>query len=153
MVARCLTAVLVAALAVPPTTGCGIIGPSCMDDTGSVLNVSGQALPSGVNAYEVVSPKNSNLVMRLTWTEASATLGLRATIVNCGQHAGCIMDTMTPPFGPGGTSPVPQPWPAGLREMLVDGTRGKTYRVEVTGDPDRQASFALVVTYQITCES
>jgi hypothetical protein len=37
--------------------------------------------------------------------------------------------------------------------MLVDGWRGKTYRVEVTGDPSRDASFGLTVTYRITCES
>jgi hypothetical protein len=41
----------------------------------------------------------------------------------------------------------------GLREMLVDGWRGKTYRIDVTGDPSRNASFALAVTYRITCES
>jgi hypothetical protein len=37
--------------------------------------------------------------------------------------------------------------------MLVDGSRGKTYRIDVAGDPARDASFALAVTYRITCES
>jgi hypothetical protein len=37
--------------------------------------------------------------------------------------------------------------------MLVDGWKGKAYRVEVTGDPGRDVSFALAVTYQIRCES
>jgi hypothetical protein len=62
------------------------------------------------------------------------------------------MDALTPPFGPGGSSPTPQPWPTGVRELLVDGTRGKAYRVEVTGDANREASFALAVTYSIACE-
>ena len=39
------------------------------------------------------------------------------------------------------------------QEMVVDGGRGKTYRVEVTGDPERDANFTLNVTYRITCES
>jgi hypothetical protein len=117
-----------------------------------VLNANGQVVAGGVSTYEVVSPKHSNLVMRLTWTDLETTLGLRATIINCGEHGGCSMNTSTPTFGPGGSSPIPQPWPPGLREMLVDGTRGKTYRVEVTGDENRDASFALAVTYKITCE-
>lgn len=146
-------ACLAAALVLLPNVGCGIVGPSCTDETGGVLNANGQVTAGGVSAYEVVSPKHSNLVMRLTWTDLGTTLGLRATIINCGEHGGCVMDTMTPTFGPGGSSPTPQPWPPGLREMEVDGTRGKTYRVEVTGDANRDASFALAVSYKITCES
>ncbi len=88
-----------------------------------------------------------------TWTDLQATLGVSATITDCGGHTGCAMTTTTPPPGPGGPSPVPQPWPAGVREMLVDGWRGKTYRIDVTGDPTRDATFALTVTYRITCES
>jgi hypothetical protein len=82
----------------------------------------------------------------------SATLGLRATITDCGGHAGCGMLTAVPPPGPGGSSPVPQPWPPGLREMLVDGWQGKTYRVEVIGDPFSDRDFALAVSYRIACE-
>lgn len=48
--------------------------------------------------------------------------------------------------------PRAQPWPPGLREMLVDGWQGKTYHVEVTGDELRAAAFTLDVTYQISCE-
>ena len=36
--------------------------------------------------------------------------------------------------------------------MLVDGTRGKAWRIEVVGDPERDAAFSLNVTYQIACE-
>jgi hypothetical protein len=105
-----------------------------------------------VSAFVVASPKNSNLRMRLTWLDAQATLGVSATTTNCGVHTGCAMDTQRPSFGPGGSSPVPQPWPAGIREMLVDGSRGKTYRVDITGDAARAATFTLDVTYEIRCE-
>lgn len=148
------TALLVlAALPFLPILGCGIVGPSCRDESGTVLNASGQVRAGDVSAYDVVSPKHSNLMMRLTWTDPNATLGFRAIMTSCGEHVGCVMDTITPPFGPGGSSPTPQPWPSGVREMLVDGTRGKAYRIEVTGDADRDASFALSVTYSIACES
>ena len=120
---------------------CGVIGQSCNDESGSVLRAAGGVPTGGVTAYAVVSPKNSNLIVRLTWPDTSATLGMRATITACGEHTGCTHVTSTPTFGPGGPSPVPQPWPPGLREMLVDGSKGKTYRVEVTGDELRDASF------------
>ena len=130
-----------------------ILGPSCTDESGDVLRREGVARVSETSAYTVVSPKSSNLLIRLTWTDVQATLGVRATITDCGGHTGCAMATATPPPGPGGSSPVPQPWPAGVREMLVDGWRGKTYRIDITGDPTRDATFALTVTYRITCES
>ena len=134
------------------TAGCGVVGPSCNDETGAVLHAAGEVSAGGVTSYTVVSPKNSNLVMRLTWPDTTSTLGMRATITACGGHTGCSQTTITPPFGPGGSSPVPQPWPPGLREMLVDGWQGKTYRVEVTGDEVRAATFTLDVTYEISCE-
>jgi hypothetical protein len=135
------------------TGGCGLIGPSCTDESGAVLNVSGQVGNGRTATYTVTSPKSSNLLMRLTWPDTAETLGLRATITACGGHTGCQMNSVTPSFGPGGSSPVPQPWPPGLREMLVDGWKGKTYLIEVTSGGDREASFALAVTYQIRCES
>ncbi len=133
--------------------GCGVVGPSCRDETGGVFAINAQVPAGNVARYSVTSPKSSNLVMRLTWADTHAKLALQATITDCGGHAGCTMLTVTPPFGPGGSSPVPIEWPAGLREMVVDGGRGKTYRVEVTGDPERDANFTLNVTYRITCES
>ena len=125
-----MTAVMTVASA-----GCGIIGPTCTDETSAVLNVSGRVEESQIAAYSVISLKNSNLVMRLTWPDTAATLRLSATITACGSHAGCLMDTILPTFGPGGPSPTPQPWPPGLREMRVDGFEGK----DLSGrDRDRQ---------------
>jgi len=150
-VSRASLSIAFAAL-IPAIAGCGIVGPSCNDETASVFSVSGQVAPDGVASYSVTSPKNSNLVIRLTWPDTTTTLGLKATITDCGGHTGCSMITMTPTFGPGGSSPVPQPWPPGLREMRVDGWKGKSYRVDVTGDGARDASFTLDVSYRITCE-
>jgi hypothetical protein len=133
-------------------SGCGLAAPSCTDESGDVLSVAGQVAARGAATYTVVSPKHSNLHFRLTWPDAAATLALSATIIACGGHTGCQMITSTPAFGPGGSSPVPQPWPAGLREMSVDGTSGKTYRVEITSDAEQEAPFALQVTYRISCE-
>ena len=132
---------------------CGIIGPSCNDETGVIFNANEEVRAGNEKFYDVVSPKHSNLVMRLTWTDPNTELAMRATIINCGEHVGCVMDTASPASGPGGSSTVPQPWPKGLREMEVDGTRGKTWRVAVSGDAARDASFALAVSYKITCES
>ena len=131
----------------------GVLGPSCTDESGGVLSTEGVVRMDGMTTHTVVSPKSSNLLIRLTWTDMQATLGVSATITDCGGHTGCAMATTTPPPGPGGSSPVPQPWPAGVGEMLVDGWRGKTYRIDITGDPTRDATFALTVTYRITCVS
>ena len=148
-----LTPSVVLTCALTGHLGCGIIGPSCNDESGTVLTVNEEVHARAEKFYDVVSPKHSNLVMRLTWTDPTAELQVRATITNCGEHVGCSMDTIRPSFGPGGSSPVPQPWPNGVREMEVDGTRGKTWRIAVTGDSVRDASFTLAVSYKITCES
>ena len=42
------------------TAGCGIVGPSCMDESGAVLHAAGQVSAGGVTSYSVVSPKDSN---------------------------------------------------------------------------------------------
>ena len=131
----------------------GLLGPSCTDESGGVLRTEGVVQMDRTSTHTVVSPKSSNLLVRLTWSDMQATLGVSATITACGGHTGCAMATATPPPGPGGSSQVPQPWPPGVREMLVDGSRGKTYRIDITGDPTRDATFALTVTYRITCES
>ena len=146
--------VLVLALSFLASVGCGVLGPSCTDESGPVFSTEGLVAAGQTDTYSVVSPKASNLLIRLMWTDTAATLGLRATITDCGVHSGCQMGVpWTPSFGPGGASPTPQPWPPGLREMLVDGSPRKTYRVDVAGDPARDTSFALTVTYRITCES
>jgi hypothetical protein len=150
-VGRCLSR-HVAGLLLLFAASCGVVGPSCTDETGPVLSTSSRLDAGATAAYVVISPKHSNLVMRLTWSDAAATLGLRATITDCGGHVGCGMNTFEPAPGPGGPSPS-VPWPAGLREMVVDGWAGKTYRVEVVGDRARDGDFALAVTYKIACES
>ncbi len=148
-----LTPYVVVAWAVGGHLGCGVIGPSCNDESGVVLTANEEVRAGADRFYDIVSPKHSNLVIRLTWTDPNAELAVRATITNCGEHFGCAMDTARPSFGPGGSSPVPQPWPKGVREMEVDGTRGKTWRIAVTGDAVRDAGFTLAVSYRITCES
>jgi len=150
---RRLRFVPVVAVAVVTLTGagCHLVGPSCTSETADVLKTSGTIAPTGVSTFEVASPKHSNLVIRLTWPDTDAALTLRATIVDCGEHVGCLPVTLTPSFGPGGPSPTPQPWPPGLVEMTVDGTRGKRYRIDVSGSEG--AGFAMQVRYVITCES
>lgn len=147
------TFLFLAAAVLAAVDGCGLTAPSCRDETGPVFRGTSEVAPGAISSFSVTSPKSSNLVMRLTWPDTSATLGLSATITDCGGHAGCAPITVTPPFGPGGSSPVPQPWPAGFREMHVDGWQGKTWRVDVTGDPARTAAFTLDVAYVIQCES
>ena len=148
-----MSSLVVAVLVVAGSFGCGIIGPSCMDETGLLLNANADAAAGTETFFEVVSPKHSNLVMRLTWTDPGTELAMKATIIDCGGHVGCSKVTVGTPFGPGGSSPVPQPWPTGLREMEVDGWRGKTWRIAVTGDTARDATFTLAVSYKIACES
>ena len=148
-----LTPSIVVACALTGNLGCGIIGPSCNDESGTVLTSNEEVRAGAEKFYDVASPRHSNLVMRLTWTDPDTELLMRATITNCGEHVGCSMDTIGPSFGPGGSSPVPQPWPKGVREMEVDGTRGKTWRIAVTGDQVRHAEFTLAVNYKIACES
>jgi hypothetical protein len=147
----CRAAVAIAVLM--PAAGCGIVSPSCVDESAELLRAGRQVAAGDVATYDVTSPKHSNLVMRLTWPDAVSTLSFTATMLDCGEHVGCAMGTLAPPFGPGGSSPTPQPWPAGLRELTVDGTRGKRWRIDVAGDNARDAVFTLSVTYTIACES
>ena len=127
----------------------------CHDSTGPVVSVDGFVNAAQSVTSSVTSPRGSNLLFQLSWTDTDATLGLSATVTNCGEHAGCLMNTYTPStFRSGGTSgPTPQPWPPGLREMLLDGSRGKTYRIDIAGDPVRATTFSLRVSYRITCEN
>jgi hypothetical protein len=148
----CAAAVLVSVIT---TTACSpsILGPSCVDERAPVLTVTGSAVAQEARSYTVVSPKSSNLIIRLTWDQVAATLGLSATIIDCGGHTGCAKGTITPPFGPGGPSPTPLPWPPGVREMEVDGWKDKTYRIDIAGDPLHETNFTLSVVYDISCES
>lgn len=144
--------VLVCSITIFASCRGSILGPSCRDEQGPVLNIAGSVAARETVSYTVVSPKSSNLIMRLTWEPLDATLALSATIVECGGHTGCAKLTSTPPPGPSGPAPL-LPWPPGLREMLVDGWEGKTYRVEIGGDSQRDANLRLSVIYDISCES
>jgi hypothetical protein len=136
----------------PASPACNLVGPSCRDENGAVLDVTGQVAAGGMASYSVTSSRNSNLILRLTWPDTAATLAMRATITACGTHTGCSMISSVPSFGPGGSSPTPQPWPPGLREMQVDGSKGKSYHIEVAGDAARDATFTLTVRDSIVCE-
>src|SRR5688500_14903647 len=104
---------LLALVAAAASTGCKVVGPGCTNETGTVANISGQVNAGAVSGYSVTSPKSSNLVIRLTWTDLDSSLTMRTIITDCGGHIGCQMITSVPAFGPGGSSPVPQAWPAG----------------------------------------
>ena len=132
--------------------GCGVFGPSCIDEQGTILTTSG-SVANEVATTTVRSPKSSNLVIRLNWEPGDARLGLRATITDCGGHVGCTMLTSSPSASPGGPGPGPHFWPSGYVEMLVDGWAGKTYRIEIVGVPDREMTYHLQVRYRIDCES
>ena len=144
---------LLTAFVVMSQSGCDIIGPSCVDLDQVLMTSTAQVDAGAIRSFDVVSTQNSNLIMRLSWSEPSVALGMRATITSCGDHRGCVMDTLVPNFGPGGSSPTPQPWPAGTLEIQGDGTRGKAYRIDVIGDPARSAEFTLQVKYHSVCES
>jgi hypothetical protein len=119
--------------------GCtgGPLAPQCDRETGTVLE-AGATVGAGATAqYDVISPRHSNLIMVLTWPDPSATLALRATMTACGEHVGCQVGLVTSSMSAG---------PGSVR-LLVDGTRGKRYVVDVIGDATRDQSFTLRVTF------
>ena len=96
----------------------------------------------GIVSYEVTSPINSNLRIAVTWTNPSTELGLRATILACGAHAGCEIGLT---FAAYATQPM-------TKQLSVDGSRRKQYRIDVVGDSSRDLSFTIGVTYDTgTC--
>jgi hypothetical protein len=54
----------------------GVLGPSCTDESGGVLRTEGVLQMDGTSSHTVASPKSSNLLIRLTWTDIQATLGV-----------------------------------------------------------------------------
>lgn len=136
----CAAAAIAAILSIRCTGG--PLAPGCERETGTVFE-TGATIPSGGStSYEVASPRHSNLIMTLTWPDAAATLGLRATIIACGEHVGCQIGLTTPAVPAG----------SGSLRLLVDGTRGKRYAVDVVGDAAREQSFTLRVTFDTgTC--
>jgi hypothetical protein len=121
------------------TAGCsgGPLAPGCERETGTVFETTATVAAGGTARYDVASPRHSNLIMTLTWLDPAATPGLRATIIGCGEHVGCQIGLTTPSVPAG---------PERLR-LLVDGTRGKRYTVDVIGDATREQSFTLRVIF------
>ena len=116
----------------------GPLAPSCDRRVGPVLpDTAGIVAASGTASYEVTSPINSNLRITMTWTNPDAQLGLRATILACGAHVGCQVGLTS---AGSGARPM-------VRELQVDGSRGKQYRIDVLGDPSQDQSFIIAVSY------
>jgi hypothetical protein len=123
--------------------GSGPVAPGCDRRTGLVLaDTLGIVAAGGIVSYDVTSPINSNLRIAVTWTNPSTELGLRATILACDVHVGCQI---------GLTSAASAIQPM-IRQLSVDGSRGKQYRIDVLGDSSRDQSFTIGVTYDTgTC--
>jgi hypothetical protein len=93
-------------------------------------------------SYEVASPTNSNLFITVSWSATTAELELHATVVACGVHAGCQIGTTL-------TSARTQPT---MRQLQVDGSLGKRYRIDALGDPKQEQVFTIRVIYDTgTC--
>lgn len=118
----------------------GPLAPGCDRETGTVFEAGATVRAGGTSTFEVTSPRHSNLIMVIAWPDPSATLALRATMIACGEHEGCQVGLVTPAV------PAIPPVPGTLR-LLVDGTRGKRYAVDVLGDTTREQSFTLRVTF------
>jgi hypothetical protein len=121
----------------------GPLVPSCDRRTGPVMpDTVGIVAAGGTVSYEVTSPTNSNLRITVTWSNPSVDLRLRATIGACGVHTGCQIGLAV-------TAPGTQPM---IRQLSVDGSRGKQYRIDVLGDPSQDQSFTIGVIYDTgTC--
>ena len=128
---------------VPGACTSGPLAPSCDRRTGPLLpETVGSVSAGGTVSYEVTSPINSNLRITMTWSNRNVDLGLRAMILDCGVHSGCQI---------GFTSTAPGTQPA-IRQLAVDGSRGKQYRIDVLGDASQDQSFTIGVTYDTgTC--
>jgi len=118
------------------TTGCESGPLGCNRETGVVFE-NADTLPATARAsYEVTSPRNSNLIMTLTWENGAVEPQMTATIIDCGGHTGCQMLSQ----GSRRTGPT-------AREMQVDGWRGKRYRIDVEGDLALDQRVTLRVRY------
>jgi hypothetical protein len=117
------------------------IAPGCERRTGTVLNAPDQAIARDESAlFEVTSPENSNLNISVTWAARDADVKLEATIIDCGIHVGCQT----------GQPIVALTSQAAFRELRVDGSRGKRYRIRVSSD--REVVVSLRVVYDTgTC--
>ena len=114
----------------------GPFAPGCDRRTGALIDATATVAATATVSYDVTSPVNSNLFVTLTWTTIAAELGLQATVLACGVQAGCEIGAIL--------TARAQPT---MRQLEVDGSRGKQYRIDVLGDPNQQQVFAIRVTY------
>lgn len=116
----------------------GPVAPGCNErQAGTLIDATTTVAPSAAVSYEVTSPVNSNLFFTVVWNDAAVDLGQQATTLACGVHVGCdIGDTVT-------ARRTPQP----KREMQLDGSLGKRYRIDVLGDVTRAQLFTLRVSF------
>ena len=126
----------VAALILESCTS-GPLAPSCHRGTGTLIDVTDSVAATVTQRYETTSATNSNLFITLSWDSPDVDLGLRATVVTCGVHVGCDVQTQV-------TARRNEPT---RRHLQVDGSRGKRYRVDVVGDVSRGQTYTLRVTY------
>ena len=114
----------------------GPFAPGCDRQTGILLDATATVAATATVSYDVTSPVNSNLLITLTWTTITAELGLQATVVACGVQADCeIGATLTARAQPT------------MRQLELDGSRGKQYRIDILGDPNREQEFSIRATY------
>jgi hypothetical protein len=119
-------------------------GPGCREESEPVLDLSGSVPTQGtvVHMYTVTWSQSSNLgiVLSWPWSDPRANLQLRATVTDCGEHVGCAMISRTATT----TGLINQVTFMFEASLLVDATKGKTWRVEVLGDPVKDQPYRLV---------
>ncbi len=128
---------LMAALLTLTACTSGPLAPNCDRRTGSLIEATATVAALASVTYDVTSPVNSNLFVTISWSTAAANLGLQATILACGVHAGCEIGSTL-------TAATTQPT---MRQLEVDGSLGKQYRIDVLGDPNQDQIFEIRVTY------
>ena len=117
----------------------GPFAPGCNDrQTGTLIDASGTVAAGATVSYEVTSSINSNLFFTVLWSDAAVDLGLQVTTLACGVHVGCAVGD--PPLTARRTA---QP----TREMQLDGSLGKRYRIDVLGDVTQEQAFTIRVTF------
>ena len=116
----------------------GPLAPGCNDrQTGTLIDALGTVAAGATVSYEVTSSLSSNLFVAVLWSDAAVDLGLQVTTLACGLHVGCgVGDTLT-------ARRTAQP----TREMQLDGSLGKRYRIDVLGDVAQEQAFTIRVTF------
>ena len=116
----------------------GPFAPGCNDrQTGTLIDTSGTVVAGATVSFEVTSPISSNLLFTVLWSDAAVDLRLQVTTLSCGAQVGCAVgDTLT-------ARRTAQP----AREMQLDGSLGKRYKIDVLGDVIQEQAFTIRVTF------